>query len=55
MRLLKWCYCALAVTSATVLAISFFMQDIDPVAQITLLIQSIGFMWAFGVAVGADT
>ena len=55
MRLLKWCYCALAVVATTVLAISFFMQGIDPIVKITLLTQSVGFMWAFGVAIGADT
>ena len=54
MKLLKWAYGALAIVAATCLAISFFMQDINPITQISLLLQSVGFGWICGFAIGSD-
>lgn len=53
MKLFKWAYGALAIVSATCLVISFF-QDVNPITQITLLIQSVGFGWVCGFAIGGD-
>lgn len=54
MKLLKWGYGALALVAAIVLIASFFIQDVKPLTQITLLIQSVGFGWLCGFAIGAD-
>ena len=55
MKLFKWAYGALALVAASCLVISFFMQDVKPLTQITLLIQSVGFGWICGFAIGSDT
>lgn len=54
MKLFKWAFGALSLVAATVLTITFFMQDINPISQITLLIQSVGFGWLCGFATGGD-
>lgn len=54
MKLFKWGYGALALVATIVLIISFFMQDVKPLTQISLLIQSVGFWWICGFAIGAD-
>ena len=54
MKLLKWGYGALSIVAAVTLAISFFVQDVNPIAQITLLLQSVGFGWLCGFAIGAE-
>lgn len=53
MKLLKWGYGALALISAICLVVSFF-KDVNPIAQITLLIQSVGFGLICGFAIGGD-
>ena len=54
MKPLKICYGALAIVAATVLAVSLFMQDVKPLTQLSLLIQSVGFGWMCGFTIGAD-
>jgi hypothetical protein len=54
MKLLKWGYGTLALVAAITLIASFFMQDVEPIAQIALLIQSVGFGWICGLAIGTD-
>lgn len=54
MKLFKWAYGALAFVAAAALVASFFVQDVKPITQITLLIQSVGFAWICGAAVGAE-
>lgn len=54
MKLFKWGYGALAIAATIVLIVSFFIQDVKPLTQITLLIQSVGFGWLCGFAIGAD-
>ena len=53
MKLFKWAYGAIALAAATCLVISFF-QDVNPITQIALLIQSVGFGWICGFAIGGD-
>ena len=53
-KFFKWAYGALAIIAATCLIISFFV-DTSPIGQITLLLQSVGFGWICGFAMGADT
>ena len=52
--LFKWAYGALAIAAATALIVSFFIPDAKPLTQITLLIQSVGFGFISGMAIGAD-
>lgn len=54
MKLFKWGYGALAIAATIALIVSFFIQDVKPLTQITLLIQSVGFGWLCGFAIGAD-
>lgn len=54
MKLLKWAYGALALVTFATLIVSFFVQDVNPIGQITLLIQSVGFGWICGFAIGGD-
>ena len=54
MKLFKWAYGALTLITSIVLAVSFFMPDINPITQITLLIQSVGFGFVCGLAIGSD-
>lgn len=54
MKLFKWGYGTLALVTTIVLIISFFIQDVNPLTQISLLIQSVGFGWLCGFAIGAD-
>ena len=54
MKLFKWGYGAFAIAAATCLAISFFVQEVNPTTQITLLLQSVGFGWICGFAIGSD-
>jgi hypothetical protein len=54
MKLFKWGYGALALVAAIALIASFFIQDVTPITQITLLIQSVGFGWICGAAIGTD-
>lgn len=54
MKIFKWGFGVLALVGAVVLAITFFMQDISPVNQIGLLMQSVGFGWLSGFATGED-
>lgn len=54
MKLLKWGYGAISIVAAIALAASFFMQDINKITQITLLLQSVGFGWICGFATGGD-
>jgi hypothetical protein len=54
MKRFKWSYGALSVLAAATLLISFFIHDVNPIGQITLLIQSVGFAWICGAAFSAD-
>ena len=54
MKLFKWTYGALALIATVFLIISFFMPDVKPLTQITLLIESVGFAWICGAYVSAD-
>ena len=54
MKLFKWAYAAIALVATTVLTISFFMQDVSPINQITLLIQSVGFGFVCGLVIGSE-
>lgn len=54
MKRFKWSYGILSALSAATLLISFFMNDVNPIGQITLLIQSVGFAWISGAAFSAD-
>ena len=54
MKLFKWGYGTLAIVATIVLIVSFFIQHIKPLTQITLLIQSVGFGWICGFAIGTD-
>ena len=54
MKLFKWAYGVLALIASSVLIASFFLLGINPITQITLLIQSIGFGWICGFATGGD-
>ena len=52
MKLFEWAYGALALITTVFLIISFFMPDVNPLTQISLLIQSVGFGWTCGFAIG---
>jgi hypothetical protein len=54
MTVYKWGYCALSIISAICLIVSFFIPDTTPITQISLLLQSVGFGWVCGYAMGAD-
>lgn len=54
MTLLKWGYGALALTASICLVVSFFAQEVNPVTQITLLLQSVGYGFVCGLAIGSD-
>lgn len=54
MKLFKWAFGALAITTTIVLIVSFFVPGIQPLTQISLLIQSVGYGWICGFAIGAD-
>ena len=54
MKLFKWGYGALAAVTTIVLIVSFFVQDVSPIAQIALLVQSVGFAWICGAAFGVN-
>lgn len=54
MKTFKWAYCALAIASAVTLAVSFFVQDVSPIGQVALLVQSVGFGWTCGCYFGSD-
>ena len=54
MKKFKWAYGALAVIASSVLIASFFMADVKPIAQLTLLVQSLGFGFISGMCVGAE-
>lgn len=53
MKVFKLIYGALAIICAAVLATSFFIADVQPINQITLLIQSVLFGFASGMYTGA--
>lgn len=54
MKFFKWAYGVFALTGVFFLTISFFMQDVKPLTQISLLIQSVGYGWICGFAIGED-
>ena len=54
MKLFKWGFAALSLAATICLAISFFMQDVKPITQITLLIQSVGYCFISAFAIGAE-
>ena len=54
MKLFKWAYGALALVASIALIISFFIPDTTPGAQITLLINSVGYGFVSGIYVGKD-
>ena len=53
MKIFKWAYGALALVASVCLVVSFF-TDVNQITQITLLIQSVGFGWICGFAIGGD-
>ncbi len=53
-KLFKWAYGALAIISAVTLVVTFFVQDVNPIGQVTLLVQSVGFGWICGCYFGSD-
>jgi hypothetical protein len=54
MKLFKWAYGALSIISTIALIASLFIPDINPLIQITLVLQSVGFGWICGVSVGGE-
>lgn len=54
MKKLIWIYGALALVAAIFLSASFFMQDVRPLTQIALLIQSVGYGWVCGLGIGSN-
>lgn len=51
---IKIAYSILAVVTAITLSISFFMKDANPISQLSLLIEAIGFGWVSGMMIGSD-
>ena len=54
MTVFKWVYGALSIISAICLIVSFFIPGTTPITQITFVLQSVGFGWVCGYAMGAD-
>lgn len=54
MKVYKWAYGALSAVTTITLIVSFFVQEIRPISQIVLLVQSVGFAWICGACVGTD-
>ena len=52
MKLLGWTYFALALIAAVPLGVSFFVNDVNPISQLALLIQGVGYGFVSGLALG---
>ena len=54
MKLLGWTYFVLALIGAVPLGISFFVADVNPISQLALLIQGVGYGFVAGLALGLE-
>ena len=54
MKLFKWGYGALSIAATICLIVSLFLPDVKPITQLTFVLQSVGFGWLCGFAIGAD-
>ena len=54
MKKFKWIYGILAAVTTITLLGSFFAHDVNPINQVILLVQSVGFSWICGAYSGAD-